>query len=348
MHNATANSWIDRMSFERIDRGFVPVASQETPRLSTARPDVCHDVTVRFAKYHGLGNDFLVVDLRSAPPELVTAFQDPARVIALCDRQFGVGGDGVLAVLPPTTAGADARMRVLNSDGSEAEMCGNGIRCVAKALYDNGLVKQELLIDTGAGPLACSIDAVDGVAQTVTVKMGPPRLTRAEIPVTGPADERCIDQPFDVTAPLTLTCVSMGNPHAITFVDARDEAWKLATTIGPTIETHAQFPRRTNVEFAAVKSRTEIDLVVWERGCGITLACGTGACATTVAAVLTGRADAGTPVRVNLPGGTLEITVLADFSNVLMKGPALHVFDGDVDPREQLMARPRAGTAGPQ
>ncbi len=287
---------------------------------------------MRFAKYHGLGNDFLVVDLRSVPEDVSATFQDPARVMALCDRQFGVGGDGVLAVLPPATAGADARMRVLNSDGSEAEMCGNGIRCVAKWLYDNGLAKPELLIDTGAGALACAIDAVDGKAQTVTVKMGAPRLTREEIPVTGPASERCVDQPFDVTGK-PMTCVSMGNPHAITFVESREEALELATTIGPTIETHAQFPRRTNVEFAAVVRRGEIDLVVWERGCGITLACGTGACATTVAAVLTGRADANSPVRVNLPGGSLEITVLADLSNVLMKGPALHVFDGDVDPR---------------
>ena len=130
-----------------------------------------------------------------------------------------------------------------------------------------------------------------------------------------------------------------GNPHAITFVESRDQAWELAKSLGPAIEVHAQFPRRTNVEFAHARSRTEIDLVVWERGCGITLACGTGACATTVAAVLTGRADAGTPVRVNLPGGALEITVLADFSNVLMKGPALHVFDGDVDPRA-VVSRP--------
>ncbi len=294
---------------------------------------------MRFAKYHGLGNDFLVVDLRSATPELAELAQDPKHVIALCDRQFGVGGDGVLAVLPPLTPGADARMRVLNSDGSEAEMCGNGIRCVAKELFDRGgVAKAEILIDTGAGPLACAIEADGNVTRSVTVKMGGPRLTRAEIPTTGPAGERYVDQPFAVTG-LPMTCVSMGNPHAITFVASRDEAWQLAKTIGPTVETHAQFPRRTNVEFAHARSRDEIDLVVWERGCGITLACGTGACATTVAAVLTGRADDNTPVRVNLPGGTLEITVLPGFANVLMKGPAVHVFDGDVDPRS-LAARP--------
>jgi len=295
---------------------------------------------VRFAKYHGLGNDFLVVDLRSATPELMELAQDPKHVVALCDRQFGVGGDGVLAVLPPVTPGADARMRVLNSDGSEAEMCGNGIRCVAKELFDRGgVAKSEILIDTGAGPLACATSASGRVAHMVTVKMGAPRLTRAEIPMTGPADERCVDQPFDVTGK-PVTCVSMGNPHAITFVGSRDEAWQLARSIGPTVEMHAQFPRRTNVEFAHAKSKTEIDLVVWERGCGITLACGTGACATTVAAVLTGRADENTPVQVNLPGGALEITVLPGFANVLMKGPAVHVFDGDVDIRS-LAARPR-------
>ncbi|MEO8706701.1 MAG: diaminopimelate epimerase [Kofleriaceae bacterium] len=288
---------------------------------------------MRFAKYHGLGNDFLVVDLRAAAPADAAAVQDPANVIALCDRQFGVGGDGVLAVLPAVTPGADARMRVLNSDGSEAEMCGNGLRCVAKELFDRGgLTKPELLIDTGAGPLACTIHTDGGgKARSVTVRMGAPRLARAEIPVAGPPAERCVDQVFEPNAPRTLTCVSMGNPHAITFVDSRDEAWKLATTVGPVVERHAWFPQRTNVEYAHAKSRTEIDLVVWERGCGITLACGTGACATTVAAVLTGRADDNVPVRVNLPGGTLEITVLPGFANVLMNGPATHVFDGELD-----------------
>src|SRR6185436_20057706 len=151
---------------------------------------------MRFAKYHGLGNDFLVVDLRTASAAEAAAVQAPDKVIALCDRQFGVGGDGVLAVLPSTTA--DVRMRVLNSDGSEAEMCGNGIRCVAKELYDRGgLRKPELAIDTGAGRLLCAIDAEHGVARSVTVSMGTPRLLRGEIPMTGPAGERCIEQPLE-------------------------------------------------------------------------------------------------------------------------------------------------------
>jgi len=288
---------------------------------------------MRFAKYHGLGNDFLVVDLRAAPAALAAIAQDPQRVIALCDRQFGVGGDGVLAVLP--SAVADARMRVLNSDGSEAEMCGNGLRCVAKELFDRGgLARPELAIETGAGVLICAIDAEAGVARSVTVQMGAPRLLRGEIPMAGPPGERCIEQPLELAGePVrAVTAVSMGNPHAVTFVASRDEAWRLARGIGPTIEHHAWFPNRTNAELAHARSRHEIDLVVWERGCGITLACGTGACATTVAAVLTGRAAEATPVRVNLPGGTLEITVLAGMKNVLMKGPAAHVFDGEVDP----------------
>lgn len=295
---------------------------------------------MRFAKYHGLGNDFLVVDLRNVSAAESEAAQKPENVIAVCDRQFGVGGDGVLAILPSQTA--DARMRVLNSDGSEAEMCGNGIRCVAKELYERGgFRKPEIAIDTGAGRLTCAIEAEGDVVRSVTVAMGMPRLLRGEIPMTGPAGERCIAQPLEIAgATRPITGVSMGNPHAVAFVASRDEAWALATTVGTLVENHATFPRRTNAEFAFVKSRREIDLVVWERGCGITLACGTGACATTVAAILNGHADEATPVRVNLPGGSLEITVQAGLSGVSMKGPALHVFDSEID-LSRLQPRPR-------
>ena len=314
---------------------------------------------MRFAKYHGLGNDFLVVDLRNVPAAEAEAAQAPATVIALCDRRFGVGGDGVLAILPSATA--DARMRVLNSDGSEAEMCGNGIRCVAKELYERGgLRKPEIAIETGAGRLTCAIEEVDhtalpsgtaaspgeaglvaGDVRSVTVAMGAPRLARAEIPMTGPAGERCIGQPLELAGTArAMTCVSMGNPHAITFVGSRDEATALARSVGPLVEHHAWFPRRTNAEFAHVKSRGEIDLAVWERGCGITDACGTGACATVVAAVLNGRADEATPVKVNLPGGTLEITVAAGLTEVAMKGPALRVFDSEID-LARLQPRPQ-------
>jgi diaminopimelate epimerase len=292
---------------------------------------------MRFAKYHGLGNDFLVVDLRTAKPDEAARAQDPATVIALCDRQFGVGGDGVLAILPSTT-GDDARMRVLNSDGSEAEMCGNGLRCVVKELHDRGgVAKEEMAIDTGAGRLVCQL-----IGPKITVSMGAPRLLRGEIPMVGPLGERCVEQPIEVPGqPIrTVTCVSMGNPHAITFVGSREEARHLAETVGPAIERHAYFPQRTNAEFAFVKSRTEIDLVVWERGAGLTLACGTGACATVVAAILTGRCDEGPAVKVNLPGGSLQIQVMPELSNVKMYGPATHVFDAEID-LERLQPRPR-------
>ena len=312
-------------------------------------------MTVRFAKYQGLGNDFLVVDLRAADVDSAAQVQDPAIVRALCDRQFGVGGDGVLAILPPTTPGADARMRVLNADGSEAEMCGNGIRCVAIELHDRGGVrKPRMIIDTGAGPLACELDADPIGAHGVTVAMGKPRLLRGEIPMTGPAGERCIDQPLviepgpetasergraGIEPVRTITAVSMGNPHAITFVNSLAEAYELARRVGPRVEHHAAFPNRTNAEFAFVRDRHTIDLVVWERGCGITLACGTGACATAVAAILTGRVDRDAAVTVNLPGGDLSITVRDE--GVFMRGPARRVFDGELDPG-QLAVRPRS------
>src|SRR5262249_33849385 len=264
--------------------------------------------------------------------------QDPAVVRALCDRQFGVGGDGVLAVLRPTTAGADARMRVLNADGSEAEMCGNGIRCVVRELHDRGgLTRSEMIIDTGAGPLRCEISAR---TKLVTVDMGRPRLTRGEVPMTGEADARAVEVPLEVAGEsLRFTGVSMGNPHAVAFVDT---PWlglrALAEQVGPQVETHAWFPRRTNVELAHAVAADRIDLVVWERGVGITLACGTGACATAVAACLTGRATAGKDVAVRLLGGDLTIQVAADYATVHMRGPAIHVYDGVVDVTHVLAA----------
>ena len=290
---------------------------------------------MRFAKYHGLGNDFIVVDLRDERGPDAAAVQEPSVVRALCDRQFGIGADGVLAILPAD--GAVARMRVLNADGSEAEMCGNGIRCVVQELHDRGgVASRELAIDTGAGRLVCQLEA-DGV----TVAMGAPRLRRGEIPMTGPAGERCIEQPIAISGHETraFTAVSMGNPHAITFVASRDEARRLAPMLGPLVENHVMFPQRTNTEFAHVHSRDEIDLVVWERGCGITLACGTGACATVVASILAGRCEEDRPVKVNLPGGSLTIRVLPGFTNVMMSGPAQHVFDGELSPRS-VNARP--------
>jgi diaminopimelate epimerase len=293
---------------------------------------------VAFAKYHGCGNDFLVVDLRTLDDARGAAVQDPAVVRALCDRQFGVGGDGVLAVLPPLTAGADARMRVLNADGSEAEMCGNGIRCVVRELHDRGGIKKDVIVvDTGAGPLRCEYDLRK---KLVTVDMGRPRLTREEIPMAGAGAERAIEVPLAIAGEsLAFTGVSMGNPHAVAFVDTRwDGLRALAERVGPGVERHEWFPRRTNVELAHVLGRERLDLVVWERGVGITLACGTGACATVVAACLTGRATPGHEVAVRLLGGELMIKVAEDYSTVHMRGPAAHVYDGAIDVARALTA----------
>jgi diaminopimelate epimerase len=306
---------------------------------------------VPFAKVEGLGNDFVVVDLRPGRPAAAVSPSpaDPEVARALCDRHFGIGADGVLAILPG--ADGDARMRVINADGSEAEMCGNGIRCVAKVLHDGdpGLRRPVIRIDTGAGLLECAIDAVDGKARTVSVQMGRPRLTRAEIPMTGPAAERALRVPLAaLDRTFAFTAVSMGNPHAITFVDdPAADLYALATTYGPVLEKDPTFPRRTNVEFARVRpgapgAGAEIDLVVWERGSGLTLACGTGACATAVAACLEGRAEAGREIRVNLPGGPLYILVspadpaaaAAEFRGVQMRGPAEVVFEAEVDVAE--------------
>lgn len=290
---------------------------------------------MRVSKYQGLGNDFVVVDLRTGEPAGGPSIQDPEVVKAVCDRHFGVGADGVLAVLPARTAGAHATMRVLNADGGEAEMCGNGIRCVVKHLVerDASLPRNRLTIDTGAGPLTCDVSATeDGQVTQVAVDMGRPRLTRGEIPMTGPAGERCTRAPLEVLGrTLEVTAVSMGNPHAVSFVpESGAELMALARALGPTIETHEWFPRRTNAELAHVHAPDHIELVVWERGCGITLACGTGACATAVAACVLGLAAPGTDIAVSLPGGRLSIRVAPDLSRVTMTGPARHVFDGDL------------------
>lgn len=282
---------------------------------------------IAFAKYHGLGNDFVIVDLRAGEPD--PSPQTPAAARALCDRRFGVGADSVLLILPATTAGADCRMRTLNADGSEAEMCGNGIRCVTKYLHDGdpALCRPVLHIETLAGVLACRITrGPDGRASTVSVDMGRPRMA-------GPADERGVDLDLDLDGRrFRVAVVSMGNPHAVAFVDeSGGDLRRLAERFGPLLERHPLFPQRTNAEFARIESPREIELVVWERGCGITLACGTGACATAVAACLTGRAVPGTDIRVRLLGGDLSITFAPDGAEVVMTGSATPVFAATVD-----------------
>jgi diaminopimelate epimerase len=296
-------------------------------------------MSLPFVKVEGIGNDFAVVDLRPGRPGALAGGpspQDPAVVRAICDRRFGVGADGVLAILPSTLG--DARMRVLNADGSEAEMCGNGIRCVAKVLYesDPALRRPLLRIETGAGLLECAVAATAGVVRDVTVEMGRPRLTRDEIPLAPGGATRALREPIAARdREFRFTAVSMGNPHAVIFVDGEDDLRALAETYGPTLEVADRFPRRTNVELARVRGG-EIDLVVWERGSGLTLACGTGACATVVAAALEDRLPAGIETPVHLPGGTLTITVAKDLIGVRMRGPARVVFDATIDVTQLL------------
>ncbi len=279
-------------------------------------------MTLPFSKYHGLGNDFLIVDLRDSP--LAEAVQTPAAARALCDRRFGVGGDGVLALLPSSTG--DVRMRVLNADGSEAEMCGNGIRCVAKHLHERDPVlrgRDTIRVETLAGVLPCGVSTAGGETW-VAVEMGRPEIGFIEDDLEG----------------RLATSVSMGNPHVVMFVPEEGASLRaLAERIGPGLETHARFPAKTNVELVHATDRG-LEVVVWERGCGITLACGTGACASAVAACITGRAERGKPVRVKLLGGELEITVAPGDAGVTMRGPATFVYDATLDLEALIRACP--------
>jgi diaminopimelate epimerase len=275
----------------------------------------------KFSKYQGLGNDFILIDNRDSDAPLIS----PQRAIEVCDRHFGVGGDGVIFALPGNGK-ADYTMRIFNSDGSEPEMCGNGIRCLAKfiATLEGKNGAASYTIDTLAGIIRPEILA-DG---RVRVDMGLPRYLAGEIPTTlAAATEKAIDLPMTVgDRQWHVTCVSMGNPHCITFVDNASSI-PLAE-IGPSFEHHSTFPQRTNTEFVEVVNRGYVKMRVWERGAGITLACGTGACATVVAGVLTGKTDR--LCVVELPGGPLEIEWSAENDRVYMSGPAELVFQGEL------------------
>ncbi len=286
-------------------------------------------MTVKFTKYHGLGNDFILIDNRASSEPSLT----PDQAIQLCDRHFGIGADGVIFALPGQN-GNDYTMRIFNSDGSEPEMCGNGIRCLAKFIADleaqdissdpNNITPRSYKIHTLAGVITPKLEN-NGL---VTVDMGLPQLTASEIPTTlAPADQKVINQPLDVAEKTWLvTCVSMGNPHCLTFVD--DVAAISLETIGTLFEHHAVFPQRTNTEFIEVVRPDYLKMRVWERGAGITLACGTGACATVVAGVLNGKCDR--RATVELPGGCLEIEWSEIDQRVYMTGAAEQVFSGIV------------------
>ena len=273
---------------------------------------------MRFTKMHGIGNDYIFVDcfhetLAEAPETLAAK---------VSERHFGIGGDGLILILPSNVA--DARMRIFNADGSEAEMCGNGVRCVAKYVYERGIAKKNpLTIETGRGVLTLHLEVKDDRVQSVTVDMGEPILDPARIPVR--LNGTVIEYPINVDGvDLAITCVSMGNPHCVIFRPEIDDL--LVTQIGPKLERHPLFPNRTNVEFVQVLSPSEVRMRVWERGSGETLACGTGACAVCVAGVLAGRLDR--KVLVHLLGGDLQIEWRSD-GHVFMTGPATEVFTGE-------------------
>ncbi|PSN20382.1 diaminopimelate epimerase [filamentous cyanobacterium CCP5] len=280
-------------------------------------------MTLQFTKYHGLGNDFILIDNRHQADPVLSQEQ----AIAWCDRNFGIGADGVIFALPGQN-GADYTMRIFNSDGSEPEMCGNGIRCLAKFLAelegaDRGAVAlpHTYKIHTLGGLIAPQLQA-DG---QVKVDMGEPILLAGQIPTTlAAATDKVVNQPVVVAdQSWQVTCVSMGNPHCITFVE--DVATIPLAELGPQFEHQSVFPKRINTEFIQVVRPDYLKMRVWERGAGITLACGTGACASLVAGVLNGKCDR--HATVELPGGSLEIQWATD-NRVLMTGPAQKVFTG--------------------
>lgn len=280
---------------------------------------------MRFTKMHGAGNDYIYVDCFAQPvpnevPEL-------ARQVS--DRHFGIGADGLILICPSERA--DAEMRMYNADGSYSEMCGNGIRCVAKYVYDHGIKRSDTLkIESNGRVLSLALEVASGLVERVRVDMGEPILIPSQIPTTlrsaaGP-EVPAVDVPLTVAGrELLVTAVSMGNPHCITYVDKATDDWVLG--IGPKIEVDPHFPKKTNVEFIEVISRNELRQRTWERGSGETFACGTGASAVCVAGVLSGRSDRN--VTIHLLGGDLSIEWNEADNHVYKTGPAAEVFSGD-------------------
>lgn len=276
---------------------------------------------MKFTKMQGLGNDFILVNSLSEkmPGDLSQA------ATRLCDRHFGIGADGLVFILPSEVA--DIRMRIINSDGSEAEMCGNVIRCFARLVYDLNIVsKKTIRVETLAGIMVPELILEGDKVVSIKVDMGEPKLDRGLIPMEGPPGQ-VVNEPLTVSgSTYNITCVSMGNPHCITFVS--DVNSFPVTELGPQFEKHPVFPRKTNVEFIQVLNKREVNMRVWERGAAETLACGTGACATAVACVLNNLTDR--HITVHLPGGELIIE-WADNNHVYMTGPGEYVFTGEVE-----------------
>ncbi|HYH03424.1 MAG TPA: diaminopimelate epimerase [Bacillota bacterium] len=273
---------------------------------------------MKFTKMHGLGNDYIYLNC------FETQIKNPEQLaVQMSDRHFGIGGDGLVLIMPSDIA--DAKMRMFNADGSEAEMCGNAIRCVAKYLYDYKLVIQETFqVETLAGIKTLTVEIANSKVASVRVDMGEPILENNQIPVL--AQKAAVNLPIEVNGnTYHFTAVSMGNPHCIVFVPEITEA--MVFNDGPTLEIHPLFPKKTNVEFVTVSSPNQIQMRVWERGSGETLACGTGSCASVVAAVLNGLTSR--QVNVRLLGGDLRVEWDEATNHVFMTGPAFEVFTGE-------------------
>ena len=276
---------------------------------------------MKITKMQGLGNDYIYVYCTE------DQIPDPAAMARrISDRHFGVGSDGLVMILPCDRA--DFRMRMFNADGSESEMCGNATRCIAKYIHDRGLSdKEEISLMTGAGIKILKLSVKDGKTQSVRVDMGEPILNAPDIPVLLPAG-RVIGAPVTVRdREFRMTCVSMGNPHAVLFVENADEFD--VHGYGAALETHPLFPRKTNVEFVTVRDRRHLRMRVWERGSGETLACGTGACATLVASVLNGLCERKAVLELN--GGPLTVEWDPETNHVFQEGPAEFVFDTEYE-----------------
>lgn len=278
-----------------------------------------------FTKMQGAGNDYVYVDALGSPTSIdlrKTNLRDLSKSIS--DRHFGVGGDGLIAILP--SADADFRMRMFNADGSEAQMCGNGSRCVAKYLYDKGYTDKTVIrLETLAGIKTLQLHLEDGIVSAVTVDMGKALLSRREIPTAGDPDSVMNDEEITVDGRTFLVNgIGMGNPHGVIFTDSIDD--NLVNHFGPLLENHPVWPEKANIEFAKVDGPSDITMRVWERGSGETLACGTGACATLVASYLKGLT--GNEADVHLSGGTLHIRYDVADGHVFMTGPAEFVADG--------------------
>ena len=278
---------------------------------------------MKFTKMQGIGNDYIYVNCfeeQVVNPEQLS--------VRLSDRRFGIGGDGLILLMPSQIA--DFKMRIFNADGSEAMMCGNGTRCIGKYVYEHGLTnKTHITLETNSGIKYLELHCTGDQVTSVTVDMGKAILTPREIPVESDSQEPFVAKPVQVGDRLErLTCVSVGNPHAVVVCD-RVEDLDLEK-LGPLFEHHAIFPDRVNTEFVRVIDDHTLQMRVWERGSGETLACGTGACATTVAAVLNGYCPQGEPILVKLRGGDLTITYQAD-GTVMMTGPAEEVFQGEIN-----------------